>query len=182
MPRRKLIPIALISSLSLGPLISCESLPGGKKEQGAVIGGVGGAAAGAVVGGEEHRLLGALLGGALGAGGGYLIGAQMSKNDAQHRDEAVQASRRAEQTPARPQDVRNATTADLNNDGFVTLDEVVAMRQAGLGDDEMIRRLRATGQIFELTTQQEDYLRNHNVDDRIIVAMRNMNQPVGTPR
>src|SRR5205823_11631480 len=127
MLHHRLIGTALIGSLALAPLTGCENLPGNKKEQGAVIGGVGGAAAGAVVGGERHRLLGALLGGALGAGGGYLIGAQMSKNDAQHRDEAVQASRRAEQTPARPQDVRNAATADLNNDGFVTLDEVVAM-------------------------------------------------------
>jgi len=181
MRNTRLVCSAVISSFILGPLAGCESLPGNKKEQGAVIGGVGGAAAGAVVGGERHRLLGALLGGALGAGGGYLIGAQMSKNDAQHRDEAVQASRRAEQTPARAEDVRNAATADLNNDGFVTLDEVVAMRQAGLSDDEMIRRLRATGQIFELTAQQEDYLRNHNVDDRVVVAMRNMNQAQGPP-
>jgi hypothetical protein len=167
---------AVAGSLSLAPLAGCENLPGGKREQGTVIGGVGGAAAGAAVAGENNRLLGALLGGALGAGGGYLVGAKMDKTDPKHRDEAVQASRRAEANPARPEDVRQARTADLNNDGYVTLDEVAAMQKAGLSDKEMIDRLRATGQVFELTSEQENYLRDHNVGRQVIVAMRDLNQ------
>src|SRR5437879_13796221 len=59
--------------------VGCEQLPGTHQQQGAAIGGVGGAAVGAAVGGEHHRLLGALLGGALGAGGGYLIGASSDR-------------------------------------------------------------------------------------------------------
>src|SRR5690242_3215606 len=59
--------LALI--LALG-ITSCQNLPGSKGSQGAVIGGLGGAAAGAAIG---HSALGALLGGALGAGAGYII-------------------------------------------------------------------------------------------------------------
>src|SRR5688500_4383197 len=66
----------LIGSLTLGPLVGCESLPGDKETQGAVIGGVGGALAGGALA-KDNRLLGALIGGAVGAGGGWLIGSQL---------------------------------------------------------------------------------------------------------
>ena len=42
----KVTALVLSASIGLGPLAGCESLPGNEKEQGAVIGGVGGAAAG----------------------------------------------------------------------------------------------------------------------------------------
>jgi hypothetical protein len=169
----------LMGSLAVGPFVGCESLPGNDEQQGAVIGGVGGALAGAAVAGSEDRLLGALIGGALGAGGGYLIGGQWDKitgdDKDKSRDEAIAASKKAERDPARPSDVDNSRTADLNDDGFVTLDEVVAMEEADLSDREMITRLERTQQYFELTSTQEDYLRDRGVSDNVIVAMRDMN-------
>jgi hypothetical protein len=169
----------LMGSLALGPIVGCESLPGSDEEQGAVIGGVGGALAGAAVAGEDDRLLGALIGGALGAGGGYLIGGQWDKvtgdDKDKDREEAIEASRKAERDPASPRDVDNSRSADLNDDGFVTLDEVVAMEEADLSDREMVDRLERTQQYFELTRTQEDYLRDRGVSDNVIVAMREMN-------
>jgi hypothetical protein len=150
-------------------------LPGDEKSQGAVIGGLGGAAAGAMIGGEDNRLLGALIGGAAGAGGGYLVGANWDKITGDEKDEAREANRRAEERPARASDVDDARTADLNDDGFVTLDEVVAMADAGLSDTEMINRLQRTQQYFELTAEQEEYLRNNGVTRDVVVAMRRMN-------
>jgi hypothetical protein len=134
-----------------------------------------GAGAGALIGGKEHRLLGALIGGAAGAGGGYLIGANWDKISGKKKDEAERANERAKREPARAEDARDARTADLNNDGFVTLDEVVAMRKAGLSDSEMIDRLERTQQYFELTDEQERYLRDNGVSNRVVLAMRNMN-------
>jgi hypothetical protein len=168
----------VVVSIALAPvgfLTGCENLPGDKKTQGAVIGGVGGAAAGAIIGGKEHRLLGALIGGAAGAGGGYLVGANWDKITGKKTDEAKQAEQRAKDRPASASDVKNSTTADLNDDGFVTLDEVVAMNDAGLSNKEMIRRLEKTQQYFELTSDQEKYLRDHGVSNDVVVAMRNMN-------
>jgi hypothetical protein len=166
----------LIASLSLSPvcLSGCENLPGDEKTQGAVIGGVGGAAAGALIGGKDNRLLGALIGGAAGAGGGYLVGANWDKITGKESDDAQEAQRRAEQDPAGPEDVNDSKTADLNDDGFVTLDEVVAMEKADLSDREMVRRLERTGQYFELTGEQENYLRDKGVSREVIVAMRDM--------
>jgi uncharacterized membrane protein len=112
----------------------------------------------------------------LGAGGGYLIGAAMNKNDREHKDEAIKASDRDRENPPTTDDVRRSRTADLNNDGYVTLNEVVAMRKADLSDDEMINRLQDTGQVFSLSSEQENYLRDRGVSDTVIRAMRTMNQ------
>ena len=178
MLKRTFVSTALIGALALGPVVGCESLPGNDEQQGAVIGGAGGALAGAAVS-KDNRLLGALIGGALGAGGGYLIGANKDKitgKDKENREEAIKAAERAERNPAKADDVDKARTADLNADGFVTLDEVVAMRQANLSDSEMLDRLDRTDQVFELTDYQEGYLRDRGVSNDVIRQMRQMNQ------
>lgn len=155
--------------------VGCSDLPGNKKTQGAVIGGVAGAAAGALVAGSDNRLLGGLIGGALGAGGGYLIGGQLDKNDPEERDRAVNSARRAEANPATAEQARAATTADVNGDSYVTMDEVVSMRRAGFSDSEMINRLERTGMFFELTPQQRTYLRDNGVSQNVIDEMQRMN-------
>jgi hypothetical protein len=115
---------------------ACESSPGEKRQQGAVIGGVGGAA-GAILTDEDHRLLGAVIGGALGAGGGYLIGRRMDAKDDQAPIDVQRNQFTTEQ-------VKSAATADLDSDGNVTLAEIVAMDAANLTDDEINR---APGQL-----------------------------------
>jgi hypothetical protein len=154
----------------------CEQLPGSPGAQGATIGGVGGAAAGAAIGGENHRLVGALLGGAIGAGGGYLIGANSDRITGRDKAGAEQAVQAAQARPATAEEAGRARTADINADGFVTMDEVVALRAAGLSDQEMLDRLTATGQIFELTAEQERYLREHGVNQYVVDRMRDINR------
>jgi hypothetical protein len=154
----------------------CENLPGDEKAQGATIGGVTGAAVGAAVGGEGNRLLGALLGGAIGAGGGYLIGANWDKITGKDSEGAQEAAREAQAKPATVEDAQRATTADLDSDGFVTMDEVVAMERAGFSDQKIIDRLRATGQIFELTAEQKNYLRSRGVSDNVISQLATINK------
>ena len=51
-----------------------------KAAKGAVIGGVVGAAGGAIIN-KDNRVLGAVIGGVIGAGGGYAIGRGMDKKD-----------------------------------------------------------------------------------------------------
>ena len=50
------------------------------RAKGAVIGGVGGAAAGAIL--SKNKVAGGVLGGAIGAGGGYIIGNEIDRNKA----------------------------------------------------------------------------------------------------
>jgi len=51
-----------------------------KAAKGAVIGGVAGAAGGAIIN-KQNRVVGAVIGGVVGAAGGYGIGRQMDKKD-----------------------------------------------------------------------------------------------------
>ena len=171
---KKYCTIGLAGALMLAAA-GCENLPGDEKAQGATIGGVTGAAVGAAVGGD-NKVLGAVLGGAIGAGGGYLIGANWDKIRGRDSEGAQAASREAQAQPATVQDAQTATTADLDNDGFVTMDEVVAMERAGFADDKIIERLRATGQVFELTTEQQSYLRARGVSDNVITQLATLNQ------
>jgi uncharacterized protein YcfJ len=176
MLKRTVVSTLLIGSMALTPLTGCEDLPGDDKTQGAVIGGIGGAVAGAALGGDDNRLLGALIGGAVGAGGGYLIGSQLDKAD--DEDDARSADKRARENPVTTQEARRAETADVNNDGYVTLDEVVALEKAGLEDDQIIRKLEKTNQFFELTGEQEEYLADRGVSQRVIDRMENINADV----
>ncbi len=166
---KKTTSIALAAALT-GPLAlgACESLPGSEREQGAVIGGVGGAVAGAALG---DSALATILGGALGAGGGYLIGTQLEKRN----DDARGAVETARTDPATVEDVRNSDDADLNDDGFVTMDEVVAMAQYGLNQNEMLARLERTGQVFELTREQERALVDAGVSPTVVTEMQALN-------
>jgi hypothetical protein len=175
---RMLICCLLLGGLTLSPLVGCENLPGSRGTQGAVIGGAGGAVLGAVIA-KQNRLLGALIGGALGAGGGYLIGAKtdwFGKDKDKNRSAAEDAVDKAQRDPATADEARHASTADVNNDGFVTLDEVVAMKNAGLSDSQMIKRLEATDQVFDLNSDQEKVLRDNGVSQRVIDRMRDINR------
>ncbi|HEY9508338.1 MAG TPA: glycine zipper 2TM domain-containing protein [Verrucomicrobiae bacterium] len=163
--------IALVVSFT-----GCSNLPGSHQQQGAVVGGLGGAAAGAAIGGKDHRLLGALLGGALGAGGGYVVGANSDRILNRDPSGAQTATKSAQTTPATAQDALKATTADLNSDGFVTLDEVVAMQKGGLSEQQMISRMEATGQVFELTPEQQEYLTSQGVSRSVVDQMENLNR------
>ncbi len=172
----KFVVTGVIAATLLLGAAGCHNAPGTPGQQGAVIGGAGGATAGALIGGEHHRLLGALLGGALGAGGGYLIGANSDRITGHDQSSAEAAVRNAQAHPATPEQARSAPTADLNGDGFVTMDEVVAMKQAGFSDQEILSKMQATGQVFELTPEQQNYLRSNGVDQYVVDQIPSINR------
>jgi PAS domain-containing protein len=174
MLHRKFMATALAASLAVG-MAGCRDLPGTDEQQGTVIGGASGAAVGAAVA-RENRLLGALLGGALGAAGGYVVGANKDRIVNRDSDSAEQAAQQAQAQPATAEQARQAATADINNDGFVTLDEVIALEKAGFTDEEIVQRLRATDQIFELTPEQERRLTAQGVSPQVVEQMRDINR------
>ena len=152
--------------------IGCSNLPGSPGQQGAVVGGASGAAVGAAV--TQNHALGALIGGAVGAAGGYVVG--HNKDKILGTDSHEKASRKAQETPVTPDQARAATTADINRDGYVTMDEVVALKAAGLSDNDIIQRLQSTGQVFDLTEDQKRYLLVQGVTQPVIDSMVVMNR------
>lgn len=163
----------LLTAASL-PLSSCESLPGSKSTQGAVVGGVGGAAAGAIIAGEDNRLLGAIIGTAIGAGGGYVVGNEISESDERKAKEAAAAN--SQTSSFTIADVQRSNSADLDNDGNVTIAELVALQRANLTDDEIIRRLEVTEVVFSLTEDQKETLRQSGVSQAVIDKLGTVNR------
>lgn len=174
-PTKKWVAWSVSAALCSAPLLACQELPGTRTQQAMAIGTATGAALGYALN-QENRLVGALLGGALGAGGGWVIGAKTDwfedpSADAAARD-AIDDSRRS---PVDADDVARARTADIDDNGFVTFDEMVAMERAGLSDDEILDRLQATGQIFDLTGEQERALIDAGVSRRVVSEMKYIN-------
>ena len=125
----------------------------------------------------KNRALGAVIGGAVGAAGGYVLGKQVERKDKDDNvTTAEEASQQAQTTPATPEQAKIATTADVNSDGFVTLDEVVAMEGAGFSDDQMLERLRATRQVFDLNEEHSKFLLDRGVSARVVNEMATLNR------
>ena len=169
----RLSPVAAL--LTVLALAGCQNLPGTREQQGAAAGGVAGALAGEAI---TDSPIGTLLGGALGAYGGYLVGGNYDQlaGGEENREEAIEAAEEARRDPARPEDVAGAATADLDSDGYVTMDELVAMEQAGLSNEEMIDRLQATDQVFVLSPEQENRLVEAGLDRKVVEELENINR------
>lgn len=106
-----------------------------------------------------------------GPGGGWIIAASRQNVDQHSLGAARQADRRAQQQPAGMADIEKSDNADLNGDGFVTLDEILALKRAGLTSDQIIARIQRTPQVFSLSDRQQQYLRDRGIDQRTINAM-----------
>lgn len=168
-----LILMSLIGSLTLA---GCENLPGTREQQTTAGGAVAGAAAGAAI--AEDSLFGAIMGGLAGAAGGYLIGARtdwFEEDNELSRDRLSQALEEARRNPATPAEALAADTADINNDGLVTTDEVLAMQEAGLSDRQILARLEATDQVFDLTQDQRDRLVAAGLSRQLVDQFENVN-------
>jgi hypothetical protein len=106
---------------------------------------------------------------------GWLIATTRGNLDRPQIELAEKANRLAEQQPATPSDVQKSDTADLNHDGFVTLDEILAMKRAGLNDEQILDRIRRTNQVFNLTDHQKQYLRDRGISNQIVSMMAQRN-------
>jgi hypothetical protein len=104
----------------------------------------------------------------LGDSGGYVCAVSPEKQGREHRDELLRASHNAETAPVGIDVARHSVKADLNDDGFITLDEILAMRNSGIAPKEMIVRLKATGYVFLVTPYQQQFLRDRGVDKAVI--------------
>lgn len=115
-----------------------------------------------------------------GPGGGQIIAATRQNIEQHSLGSAQQADRLAQQRPAGPADIEKSDNADLNRDGFVTLDEILALKRAGLTTDQIIGRIQKTPQVFSLTDRQQQYLRDRGIDQPTINAMLMMS--TGSPQ
>ena len=157
MIKGKLTRCLLIGSIGLAAA-GCET----KAENGALIGGAGGAAVGGLIGSMSHARAGegALIGAGVGALGGALVGNEMDKQD--------RAKERERDREYADYDYRGSETVSVS----VSKRDVMTWTQRGTRDDVIIDRIDRSGTVFHLTRSDEQDLRDAGVSEMVIQEMR----------
>jgi hypothetical protein len=106
-----------------------------------------------------------------GPGGGWIIAARPTLIDQHSLGSFQAANRQAEQQPTGRVDVEKSDNCDLNGDGFVTMDEVLALKRAGLTAEQLTARVTRTPEIFFLTDRQQQYLHDRGIPQGVVDAM-----------
>lgn len=128
----------------------CAAQPAYNTERGALLGGLGGAALGAVIGeNNDNPLLGAAIGAGAGALAGGALGSVSDKENAY----------RAQQQQAY---VRSTMSAQ----------DVVALHAAGTHPDVIVGQIRSAGVARALTTDEIIYMSQSGVSPDVIRAMQ----------
>lgn len=168
--RMKSAAVAVLAGAMGISSVGCES----KAQTGALVGAGGGALLGGAIGSLSHSRAGA--GAAIGAGagaiGGYLVGNEMDKKDQKARDAAARDSART----ARSRDYETQSPpprAAATTDGSLSRDDVIRWSKDGVKDEIIIDRIERSGTTFRLTAADENALRNANVSDEVLRAMKN---------
>lgn len=153
MPRFRSLEQAVAGLLIAASLAGCQN----NTQKGAAVGGIGGAALGAVIGNQsghagEGALVGALAGGALGG----LIGNsedEAEKQDAQaHQAAAAQAAYRRQRA--------------------ITNSQVIEMSQQNVSDDIICHEIRTHGGRFDTAPEAIIQLQKSGVSNSVIALMQ----------
>ena len=111
--------------------------------------------------------------GALGAGQGYIVGVAPDLLDGRPlRTIAIDVSTQAETRPQRVdfEPGQTVPTADLNGDGFLTLDEVIALAGSGASPRDLARSIRETGFQLIATRAQLNHMRAFGVPEEALAV------------
>jgi hypothetical protein len=143
------------AAVSLVLLAGCAT----QAENGAAIGGLGGAGVGALVG---HAAGNTAAGAVIGAGVGALTGAAVGAGqDEDARNRALIEAK-----------LQRSITA-----GATTAAEVVSMCQAGVDEQLVINHIRTHGMVQQLQASDLVMLKQQNISPRVIAAMQEAPQP-----
>lgn len=136
--------VIFVLFLSLVLFVGCQSM-GEKTKKGSLIGGIVGAGAGGIIGHQSgHGWEGAAIGAATGAVAGGLIGNQMDKSD------------------------QAAQEVNSNHLGML---QIVDMAAKGVPEDVIIKEIRRTNSVYNLTSETITYLKENGVGDKVIDEM-----------
>ncbi len=148
-----------ISAVLVGVVaLSSAGCASNKAGEGALIGGIIGAGAGAITGNQGDvrtgdRSSGASIGGAVGALGGALVGSQMKKEQ-----------------PAQQQAAAPAQQA--YNANQLSLPQIADLAKQGVNEDVIIDRIRLTNSKYNLNQGDIDYLQENGVSQKVISVMQ----------
>jgi outer membrane protein with glycine zipper len=135
-----------------------------RSDRGALVGGVGGAGVGALVGNAVgHPGVGALVGAGVGAASGAAIGASLDQIEANNRAQiAAQLGRPV-------------------SAGAVTVGDVVGMSRAGVAENLIVTHIQRNGMATPLQANDLIMLQQQGVSPRVVEAMQRPPVAAGQP-
>jgi len=150
--------------------IGCES----KAQTGALVGAGGGALLGGAIGSLSHSRAGAgaAIGAGVGALGGYLVGNEADKKDQKARDSAAANSAKTSNSNYNGYQSSPPPRAASKAEGL-NRDDVIRWSKDGVKDEVIIDRIERSGTAFRLTAADENALRDANVSEEVVRAMKN---------
>jgi hypothetical protein len=148
------IEAAAIVPLLLWSCLACGCASPYHADRGALFGGLTGAGVGALVGNAVGNTgAGAAIGAGVGALSGAAVGGALDDMEARNRAEIE--ARLGRQVV-----------------GSVTIDDVIAMSQAGVPEEVVVSHIRSHGVVRPLQTADLIYLQSNHVSARVIQAMQ----------
>jgi outer membrane lipoprotein SlyB len=150
------------AALACAALIACGCNSPYRSDQGALIGGLGGAGLGAIVGNAVGNTgAGAAIGAGVGALSGAAVGGSLDEIEARNRAEIE--ARLGRPAPA----------------GAVSINDVVAMTRAGVSEEVMVTHIQSRGMIAPLQAGDLIVLQQQGISPRVMQAMQA--PPVAAP-
>lgn len=154
--------VAIGTTLSIGS----RSVHAQNKSRGAVIGGLGGAVAGALIGDHNGKSgAGAAIGGAIGAVGGAVLGNARDQEISQQRQRQYYAHQ--ERAYVHQQQQQAFIQA------AVSTSDIVSMSRSGLSDSVIINQIHSRGVQRQLQVNDIISLHQQGVSENVITAMQN---------
>jgi hypothetical protein len=150
----------------LSVVIGANNASAQNTQRGAVIGGLGGAIAGALIGDHNNEAgAGAAIGGAIGALGGAAFG------NAKDKEIAAARQRQAYQQQQRVYAQQQMQAAQTQ--AAVSIGDVLTMTRSGLSESVIITQIQTRGVQQQLTVNDIISLHQQGVRETVINAMQN---------
>lgn len=154
----------LAAAVSLG--IGADPTAAQNTQRGAVIGGLGGAIAGALIGDHNDKAgAGAAIGGVIGAVGGAVVGNAKDKEVTYQRQQQARAYQQRVYTQQQMQ------AAQIQS--AVSIGDVITMSKSGLSDSVMITQIQTRGVQQQLSVNDIIMLHQQGLNETVITAMQN---------
>jgi len=151
----KALIVITLCCLVLASVLGCQTTQNTKAVEGALIGGLIGAAGGGIIGHQDHHGgEGAAIGLAAGAVTGAIIGSQMPQS--------AQPGQ-----PAAAQPVQQAY-----NPNQMTIQQIVDFTKQGVNEAVIIDKIHISNSRFALSAADIDYLKKQGVGQSVINAMQ----------
>jgi len=163
----------VVAVIALGTTLSIDarSAQAQNTARGAVLGGLGGAVVGGLIGDHNRKAgAGAAIGGAIGAVGGAVMGNARDQEIAQQRQQQYYSHQQRVYVQQQQQQAYIQAA--------VSTSDIVSMSRSGLSDSVIINQIHSRGVQRQLQVNEIISLHQQGVSEHVITAMQNA--PVGS--